>query len=389
MAFGLTAFGFNRKTTEELLAELETSELALISSALDVSAETPIGQLNGIFAAKLGELWELAEEVFGAFDPDAAGDQALDAIAALTGTFRALATKGTVTLTVGLDATTTLSAGAIAQVTGDPTNRWVTLVDVTSVGAGDFSVAAEAEIAGNVPASTGTIEVIVTPSAGWNTVTNALAATAGTDIDTDAELRARREDELTLAGSATANAIRADLRVTGVTSVVVFFNNTLVTDVDGVPGKAVEALVEGGADQDIADALFDTIAVGIEPFGSVTNTVIDSNGNSQTVDFSRPTLIVVVTEIDIVTGVGFPVGGDALVATAIADFENALAVGKDVNRFEVAAAALTITGVINVTDVRLAESPGGPISFDLVLTSREKATAIIANITVSSTPGTP
>lgn len=388
MAFGLTAFGFNRKTTEEILTELETSELALISPALNVSAETPIGQLNGIFAGKIGELWELAEAVFAAFDPDAANAQALDAIAALTGTFRKLATKGTVTLSVNLDATTTLSAGAIAQVVGDPTNRWVTLVDVTSVAAGDFSVAAEAELAGNVPASGGTITVIVTPSAGWNSVTNPLAATAGTETDEDSELRARREDELTLAGSTTPNAIRADLlQVTGVTSVVVFFNNTLVVDADGVPGKAVEALVTGGLDQNIANALFDTVAAGIEPFGSVTNTVIDSNGNSQTVDFSRPTPINITTEVDVTTGPDYPATGAALVATAIDDFMTALPIGKDVNRFEVAAAALTVTGVLNVTRVELARSPAAVAAVDIVLTSREEAVPF--STTILSTPGDP
>lgn len=385
---GLTPAGFERKTIEEILDEIETEERSRIDPSINVQAETPIGQLNGIFAAKLGEIWELMEAVNANQYPSSASAFGLDGVAEITGTFRADATKGTVVLSVDLDAATLLPAGSIAQVAGDPSNRWVTTQDVTSVGAGVYNVPAEAEVAGDVPANASTITVIVTPVAGWNTVTNSLAPEPGTDIDTDAQLRTRREAELSRAGSATVNAIRADvLAVDGVTSANVFNNPTDVTDGDGVPPHSIEVLVLGGTDDDVALAIFESVAAGIGTFGSSSAVVVDSQGFSHTVSFSRPTVVSLDIEVDVVVGVDYPAGGDTLVETAVTDFVTALAVGKDANRFEIGAAALTVLGVLNISDVRIEETPTPPVSADFVIAARELAA--VASVVVVSTPGTP
>lgn len=68
-------------------------------------------------------------------------------------------------------------------------------------------------------------------------------ATLGQNIESDSDFRVSREELLRLAGAATVEAIRSDILVlTGVDDVLVFENVTLVTDSDGVPGKAFEAV---------------------------------------------------------------------------------------------------------------------------------------------------
>ena len=73
---------------------------------------------------------------------------------------------------------------------------------------------------------------ILTPIGGWTSVTNPTAGVTGRFIETDAELRIRRANSIRLAGNATVEAIRAHLlqNVTGVTSALVFENQTMIQE---------------------------------------------------------------------------------------------------------------------------------------------------------------
>ncbi len=393
--FGLTPTGFSRKTLEEIVQELSDDEKAQIDARLNTQPEEPIGQLNGIIGSKLAELWELAEAVnAGRFPATATGFQ-LDQTSSITGTLRGPATKGTVTLTVTATAPTTIPAGSVVQVLGDDSNRWVTLADAVFAAPGSTSVEAEAEVAGTFIANPGTITVIVTPVAGWDSVTNPASATPGAEIDTDAQLRIRRENELSRAGSATVDAIRTDvLDVEDVTSVTVFHNPTSFVDANGLPPKTVEVLVIGGADQDIRDAILATVAAGIDTFGTTVGTATDSQGGVHTVRFSRPVEIDILVEIDLsIDAQAYPSGGDALVQAAIESYTNGLPVGNDVFLAQVSAAGIdAAAGIINVTAVRIGSvSPAiAPVASDYTITARQLATmSAAANVTVATTPGSP
>ncbi len=398
--FGLTATGFSRKTLPEILDEIETEEKARIDSRLNVQPEEPIGQLNGILASKFSELWELAEAVNAGRFPDSASGFQQDQVASITGTLRGPATKGTVTLSITVTAPTTIPAGSFVQVLGDDGNRWVTLVDLVFAAPDTDTVAAEAELAGVFVANTATITVIVTPVAGWTLVTNPAPAIPGADIDTDAQLRIRRELELARAGSATIDAIRTDVDdVDGTTSVTVFHNPTNAVDADGLPPHTAEALVIGGTDQDIRDALLATVAAGIDTFGTTTGTATDSQGNVHTVRFSRPVEIDILVEIDItIDAQDYPATGDDLVADAIAGYVNGLPVGNDVFLTQVSAAALRdttdilIAGIINVSAVRIGSvAPAvAPVAVDYTILARQLARmSASTNVTVVTTPGSP
>ncbi len=373
---GLTDAGFTRKTLEEILAEIEDSERTNISPTINTSSASVIGQVNGILASKLAELWELAEDVYHSQYPDSAAGEALDGVSAITGTVRQGATKSTATLTLGLDATTTVPAGSVASVAGNPEARFVTLADVTSVGAGNYPAEAEAEEAGPVVANAGTITVIETPVAGWNSVTNAEDAIEGQDEDTDSALRIRREEELQAAGTSPVDALRADLlRVEDVTSVTVFENTNDVENEDGMPGHSFEAVVVGGADQDIGDRIWAAKAAGIESHGTTTVTVEDAEGGDHEVQFTRPTVMDVYLEVDVsIDDDLYPVDGDDQIAQALADFgDEQLAVGEDVIVSRLVAAVFQVEGVVDVVAIRLGFSASPVGTANLTIESRELA----------------
>ena len=393
MAF-VDATGLQIKTIEEILDELSTQQKAEIDATLNTSPDQPIGQMNGIMAAQLREGWEVAQVAFNGFNPDAAEGFLQEKLSALTGTLRKGATKSQVTLDCDLDNTTTLLAGVnFANVTGDPDNRWTPVADFTATSDGVDPILFEAEFAGAVTANAGTIAVIATPVVGWNSVTNPLDATVGTEIETDAELRQRREEELRATGSATLDAIRADvLADPKVLQASVFENTSDLIDANGLPPKSIEVVVFDGTpptltDDEIAQLIFDTKAAGILAFGLESGTATDSLGGFHTIGFSRPTEIEIFVDmfvsIDISTGyAGAAALKTALVALNLSD----LILGRDVIAAKLVEVAMAFDGVFDMTsspELGFSAAPSG--TTNLTITAREIARLDTSRITVTET----
>src|SRR5215471_14125152 len=91
-------------TPGTILGDLAGSQRALIDANLDTDADSPLGQLNGIWAERERLIWEALAVAYNGFNPDAAEDFLLDAVSAITGTKRAAATKGTVKVNLNIDA---------------------------------------------------------------------------------------------------------------------------------------------------------------------------------------------------------------------------------------------------------------------------------------------
>lgn len=385
---GLTATGFEAKTAAEILSDVEAAQKAALGSDLDVSAEQPLGQINAILAAKLRELWELAEVVYNARVPAGATYAALDGVAEITAIERLAATYGTVTLTVTLGAGVTLPAGAIASVTGQPANRWVTTAAATNSSGvqAPVSVAARAETAGLYRANAGTITVIATPTTGWVSVTNASDAAPGAPAETDAQLRRRRDTTIRAGGSSPLDAVRLALsEVSSVTQVRVFSNDTDAVDSDGRPPHSIDAIVVGGTDQAVADALWAAKAAGIETWGSTAATVTDEGGVSRSVSFSRPTVVNVYVTATVERDPSvYPTAAAllAVVGTALAAVGDLLQVGEVVRVELLRSTIFRLPGVIDVPSVRLGRAASPVGTGNLLVGRRELASLDSSRVAV-------
>jgi uncharacterized phage protein gp47/JayE len=228
-----------------------------------------------------------------------------------------------------------------------------------------------AETAGPVAAPSGSLTVIVTAVAGLVSFVNELDADLGSDIETDNALRLRRLIELQSPGAATVEAIRADvLAVNDVTAVVVFQNNSAVTDLDGRPAHSVEIVVQGGDDQDIAEAIFDTVAAGIGMVGSVMVEVTDSQGFIHEINFNRPDEIDIYVTVDLTIDMNtFPADGATQVRDAIVEFGDALGIGTDVIVYGSNSLICAFHEIPGITDVTLKISrDSGPPTTDANIT---------------------
>ena len=142
----------------------------------------------------------------------------------------------------------------------------------------------------------------------------------------------------------------------GVTDVIVFENEAEV-EIDGRPAKSYECVVNGGDDQDILDVIWDTKPAGIRTAGTESGTVIDSQGQSHTMFFSRPTQVPIYLEVDLTVDTDFPVNGLAAAEQELVDQGNAFGIGKDVVVYPKLISALnSIPGIVDVV-IRIGTAP--------------------------------
>lgn len=386
--FGVTPQGFVLKTLQDILAEIERDQLANISPLLDVSADSPNGQNNGIIARALAELHEIAQVAYNGFDRDKAEDDSLISLAKLTGTVKRGATFSRVKCTLVFDQATLLESGThFAHLDGNPDVRFTPEADFAAPAAGTFAdVIWRAENTGPVSAPAHTLTVIATAVVGWDSIDNPLDASLGAPADTSETLRLRIEEDLAATGSSTVDAIRADvlqakdsLGSEFVQSCVVFENTGDGTDANGLPPHSFEVLVFDGDSPSptqndiIAQVIWNGKPAGIRPFGSQTGNAVDDLGVTQIVSFSRVVEQQVYLAYDLVTGTGY--AGDAAAKVFIADQANAAfnAADEDVLYTRLVGIPYAITGVIRVVTMTLGFAPSPTLSNDLPIGVRELA----------------
>lgn len=404
----LTPDGLEIRTAEEIQAEYEADQRAAFGDDVEVGASSVLGNLNAVYADDLRQVEELLRAVYDSFDPRAATGDALERVAAYTGTTRRSATPSTVVLDVTADAGTLIAAGLFVAATSGPAQRrFISLDEINQPGPGSavVSIAARSEEFGPVEAPAGSITVIAEPAPGVTAVTNPADADLGLDVETDAELRLRREQDLARAGKSTVDAIRSDVTdalttETVMPEVVVFENQTDVTDPDGLPPHSVEVLVDDGTatgtlitEAEIAQAVFDARPAGIATFGTFTTDAFDSRGVARSTSASRPTKTAVEVEVTITRGPNWTTAVDDAIKAGLADYVDAsVAIGDDLV-LSVLSAQVLCGDIAKVPDevksVTLLQARVPPDPFDtadLVANVRERFTLDSTDVTVLETP---
>ncbi len=379
--YGLTPQGFVIKTLDEIKQEMDAALRAVFGAQINTSAQSVFGQLIGIFAEREALLWELLADIYNAQYPATAEDISLDLAAALTGHVRLPARAGIIE-DVQLSGTvgTVVPAGVVFSVADNPDARFKTEQQVTIGAGGTIEADCIALETGPVEVQPGTLTRIDTPIAGLDAVTNPNAAITGRDLETDAELRIRRNGNLQFSRSGPVEAIRSailalndDTTKTAIEHVVVFENYSLATDARGLPGKSFEAVIyQAGAsterDQEIAETIFlKAKPAGIEPYGSVSVQVTDSQGFGHTCWFTRPTQVPIYLELDLSVTADYPADGDDYIKDKIAAWGNALGPGADVIVYP--ALVSQLADIVGIVDVALrigrAASPAGDDNVDI------------------------
>lgn len=189
------------------------------------------------------------------------------------------------------------------------------------------------DTAGAVTPAISSVNRIVTSYVGWDSVENNVPASTGRDAETDISLRERWAKSIYHRASGMTEAITAALYdVDGVTFALTYENDSNDTDLDGRPPHSIESIVRGGDPLEIAKTIFRVHAAGIATYGSISQTVNDSQGVSHVINFNRPTLIPIYLQLSITSNPEKRLSASAvsLIKSAIVDYFGVLTVGQDV-----------------------------------------------------------
>lgn len=378
----ITPAGYTRPTLTEIKASIESELIATFGLAVDLSAEGPLGQFVGIFSTRLAQAYEDLEALYYEGDPDTASSAGLAALARLTGTLRRGESRSTVTVTITATADgLTAAAGAlIVHVSGDPSRRFRSTAAVTLGASESGPVPFESEEFGPISALAGSLTEIAVPVAGWASAINPGAASRGSYIESDPELRIRRVVELARRGSHTIDAIRADLSaIEGVTDAVVIDNPTAGV-ANTLPPFSVECIILGtAATQTIVDVLGGVAkTAGVYLEGSTIGTYIDSSGGAHVVRYTIATERAVYARLPLVVDSEY--AGDAAVQDAVATYIDSLGIGDDVVLYRVVAAALSVRGVVDIVGPALGTSALNLYVGNYPIDTREIAVAGVVDI---------
>jgi len=281
--WGLSATGFKPKTFTLIKEEIELELKKTVDPMLRFTPDTIAGQLTGIIALQTRKIWEMAAVLYSSLDSNAASGKALDALCELTGTYRKQAAPSRAVIQATLAAGAKLPQGTIVADGSNARGQFKTQKEVKNDSNQEKSVPIEviAEEKGPIYVEAGKLNKIITPHAGLLSVNNPQDAVVGRHIESDAELRLRRIEELSALGSATAESMPA--RLGKVKDVKAVYIEERIHEFC--------AYVMGGDEQEIAKTIWQHKPLGVHTFGTITKEVLASNEQIKIISFSRPILI--------------------------------------------------------------------------------------------------
>lgn len=295
----LDAQGLQVKTATDIRTDLDTGFRAIYGADINLDQNSPDGQIIGIVTQMAVDLRELLVSVNNGFDPDRAIGRILDERVVINNIERFGATYTTINISITVDRTVTLQGldanyndpNATAYTVQDNAGNQFILADTSTIIAGVHSLTFRARNIGQVETTIGTINNPVTIVLGVTGINNPTApVTIGQNEETDAQLRVRRQRSVANSANGYLNGLLGlILSLEGVTDARLYENFTDVTDGDGIPPHAIWAVVEGGANLDIANAIYERKSYGCNMKGIIEVPIETASGQQFIAKFDRPT----------------------------------------------------------------------------------------------------
>lgn len=325
----ISATGIVAPSFADIYAELQLQYWAIFGSDAVLTPDSQDGQWLAIVARAIYDTGQTAVAIYNAFSPATAQGDNLSSVVKINGIQRLIASKSQVTITVVGTAGTQIVNGLV----GDNLNlgtQWALPALVTIPGGGTVDVIAQATVAGAVAGAAGTLTSILTPTRGWQTATNALDATLGAPVETDAALRQRQAASTALPAESVIGGIYAAVaNLPNVSRAMAYDNDTGAPDANGIPAHSIAVVVDGGDAQTIANTIAAKKTPGTGTAGTTTETVVDPHGIVSTINFYPLTPVRIGVEVTIKALTGYASSTDQAIIDAVAAFVSAYAIGED------------------------------------------------------------
>lgn len=407
---------FRRKHVDEIESDGERNLKNGLGEDVELRQGSELKQVLDTMSIELALQWQALEEVyFSTFFEDASGE-ALSKQLALAGFSRLTqrSATGEVTFSRGSAAPDDINIPSGTVVTTSSTESSPAIpFETTSesvLDEGDTSVTVEIEalkpwqtdveekwLGEETNVAANSITEFSTPLAGVDSVTNPNPTgdpdqeyQVGRDRETDAEFRLRYQNSISAAGSATVSAIeaavfQADERIESVDVEEVRDNTT------NEYGVRVTVLAPDVSNDDIAQAIFDSRAGGLDSFGSVSGTA-DDDGVPKTENFDRAVEETIYIEANLTTSETFPSDGTETITDRLIRYLGGqasdgvnypgLGVGEDVIFDQVKRRVMEEQGVVEA-DVNIGVDSGSLAKSNITIADDKAAMTGTAEVTVS------
>lgn len=241
------------------------------------------------------------------------------------------------------------------------------------------------DIVGPFPQEALTIDTISVPIVGWDSVSNPVAATTGRLTETDEELRERfRNSKFFQSQNILEGIIDALKNVPGVTDVVIYENDTDLTDPLGVPPHSFLPIVLGGLPSDIAQAIWENKPTGIPSVGDTTVQIADSQGILHNISYKQPTEVPIYISMEISDLGTMPGDADARVKQNLVNYgDGSLFISSDVIYSRLYTPINSVPGfTVNSLTIGKTPSPTGMANIDIAFDEVASITADNIIITI-------
>lgn len=331
---------------------------------------TNSGTPQGYLAASLTDNIQAANAAIASLvagvDPLTADGRMQDAIARIYFLTRNPATATVVTAQCVGQVGATLPAGSLAT---DGTNIYASLGAVTFAGS-PVNVQFACTTLGPIACPANTLTRIAQTVPGWDAVTNAAPGVVGTAVETRAAFEYRREQSVAANAHGSPTSILGEVvKVAGVLDCFVVDNPTGAVVNYGatnypLAAHSVYVAAVGGADQDIANAIWTKKDLGCNMNGNTTATVTDSSSlafpyPSYTIKFERPASLAIKFAVQIANHPGLPADIVTQTKTAItnaftgADGGQRARIGADIYASRYYAGIANISSAVRLLSVKI------------------------------------
>jgi uncharacterized phage protein gp47/JayE len=291
----IDANGLNLETITEIFDGLVSSFQTIYGVDINVEANSPDGQMIGLFSLAKADILDCIAQVYNSFSPSNTSGVTLSQRCALNGVIRngatytrtevIITTDGAVDL-VGLDDDETNPF----TVADDAGNQYQLEESVTTTD-GMNTLVFRAKEAGAIQVLVNHITIVVTVTLNVLSANNPNSPTTdGIDEESDTELRARREASVSLPSQGYLSGLAGALaNLENVADVKVYENYTDSEDGYGIPARSIWAIVDCPDTEDDLAAVADTIyrkrSLGCGMKGSESVDITEVSGETFEVNF--------------------------------------------------------------------------------------------------------
>lgn len=381
----IDASGITAPDYPAVLRHFQDSYRAIYGQDVYLEPDSQDGAFLAILALAQHDTNSATIAAYNAFSPATAQGEGLSRVVAINGIARAVPSTSRADVEITGSAGTQIVAGSVLDPAG---GRWFLANSVTIGPSGVAYETVRFERPGAVVAPAGTLKVIGSPTRGWQTVSNPLAAVPGAPVEGDAALRRRQEVSTALPSRTVLDGIAGGLlSLPGVIRLNLAENDTSATDARGLAANSIAAVVEGGDQAAIGRLLLAKKSPGVATAGAISQTLPDIYGNARPVRFSRPVPVTIEVQVTLTALPGYTTATGEAIKAAVAAYVSAQSIGGVIRRTRIFVPVQAVGVTFSVTGLTFNRAGSGAVSGDIALAYTEAAVCAPANVAVTTVAG--